>query len=131
LFPSGSDSRKSIESRGSQGAAIPLLTMVAGAFLSYCIEFMRIYIPTRDSGWEDVFTNAAEALVGYFVFELAGKSILNSVCNIENRFELFLTLRRALARPSLFFDLVYPVRSIAGEISAIELDPRFTIGDWE
>jgi VanZ family protein len=103
FVPFGFVLSQKLRENGKPRAAIPLITMVAGAFLSYCIEFVQIYIPTRDSGWEDVFTNATGALVGYFVFELAGKSILNSVCKIEDRFERFLTLRRALWLVPLYF----------------------------
>src|ERR1700739_2536984 len=76
-----------LREKGKSGATILLLTMIAGALFSYCIEIIQIYIPTRDSGWEDVFTNATGAMVGYFLFELAGDSILKSASQIETRFE--------------------------------------------
>ena len=88
---------------------ILLLTMVAGAFFSYCIEFIQIYIPTRDSGWEDVFTNATGAMVGYFLFELAGESILKSASEIETHFERFITLWRALWIIPFYFGIWFVV----------------------
>ena len=57
FVPFGFGLSQKLREKGKSRAAIPLLTMAAGAFLSYCIEFVQIYIPTRDSGWEDVFTN--------------------------------------------------------------------------
>ena len=92
-----------LRKKGKSGVTILLLTMIAGAFFSYCIEFIQIYIPTRDSGWEDVLTNATGAVVGYFLFESAGKLILKLASEIETRFERFLTLRRALWIVPLYF----------------------------
>jgi glycopeptide antibiotics resistance protein len=92
-----------LREKGKSGAKMLLLTMIAGAFFSYCIEFMQIYIPTRDSGWEDVFTNAMGAVVGYFLFESVGKLISKFASEIETRFERFLTLRRAFWIVPLFF----------------------------
>jgi glycopeptide antibiotics resistance protein len=103
FVPFGFGLSQEFSEKGKSGATILLLTMVAGAFLSYCIEFVQIYIPPRDSGWEDVFTNAAGAMVGYFLFELVGKSILKSASEIENRFERFITLQRALWIVPLYF----------------------------
>jgi VanZ family protein len=37
---------------------------LAGAILSYTIEFLQLYIPPRDSGWEDVISNSTGSLVG-------------------------------------------------------------------
>ena len=42
--------------RGNSGVKVLLLLVAAGALLSYCIVFLHIFIPTRDSGWEGVFT---------------------------------------------------------------------------
>src|SRR5215469_17470433 len=96
FIPFGFGLAQKLREKGKSGTTILLLTMTAGAFLSYCIEFIQIYIPTRDSGWEDVFTNAIGSVVGHFLFESAGKLILKFASEIEIRFERFLTLWRAL-----------------------------------
>jgi VanZ family protein len=103
FVPFGFALSQTLREKGKSWATILLLTMAAGAFLSYCIEFVQIYIPTRDSGWEDVFTNATGAVVGCLLFEMAGKSILKSASEIETRFERFITLRRALWIVPLYF----------------------------
>ena len=109
FVPFGFGLSQKLREKGKVGAAILLFTTVAGAFLSYCIEFAQMYIPTRDSGWEDIFTNSMGAAVGYFAFALAGKPILNSVSKIENRFEQFLTVRRALWLVPLYFAIWFAV----------------------
>jgi VanZ family protein len=103
FVPFGLGLSQKLREKGKSRATILLLTMAAGAFLSYCIELMQIYIPTRDSGWEDVFTNATGAVVGYCLFELVGKPILKSASEIETRFVRFITLRRALWIVPLYF----------------------------
>jgi len=115
FVPFGFGLSQKLREKGRSQTSILLLTTLAGAFLSYCIEFAQIYIPTRDSGWEDVFTNSMGAVAGYFTFALVGEPILNSLSQIESRFEQFLTMRRALGFVfSLFCDVVSRVSSIAG-----------------
>jgi len=47
-------------------------TPFAAALLSYGIEFLQLYIPARDSGWEDVYTNTIGSAVGCIAFVLCG-----------------------------------------------------------
>lgn len=122
FVPLGFALAQKLRERGKSGGTILLVAMVSGAFFSYCIEFMQIYIPTRDSGWEDVFTNATGAVVGYFVFELVGKSILNSVSKIENRFERFFTTQRALS--------IVPAYFVAWFVLSVPLQAKSQLSNW-
>jgi glycopeptide antibiotics resistance protein len=101
-------SEKLREKGKSQGATL-VVTMLAGAVFSYVIEFIQIYIPMRDSGWEDVFTNATGCVFGFLLFELLGKSVLQAVSEVENRLETFLTPRRALLMLPLYFGFWFAV----------------------
>ena len=112
FVPFGFGLAQKLREKGKSGATILLLTMAAGAFLSYCIELTQIYIPTRDSGWEDVFTNTTGAVVGYFLFELVGKPILKSASEIENLFERFMKLPRALWIIPLYFAICFVVSAL-------------------
>jgi glycopeptide antibiotics resistance protein len=121
-----------LREKGKSGIVILLLTTVAGALLSYCIEFAQIYIPTRDSGWEDIFTNSTGATVGYFIFALVGGPILNSLSEIENHFEQFLTVRRAFLLVLLYF-AIWLVVSVPlqaeSRLSNWIRDSQFVIGN--
>ncbi len=132
FVPFGFGLSQKLREKGRSQTSILLLTTLAGAFLSYCIEFAQIYIPTRDSGWEDVFTNAMGAFVGYFTFALVGEPILNSLSQIENLFEQFLTLRRALWLVLLYF-AIWLVVSIPlqaeSRLSNWIRDSQFVIGN--
>jgi glycopeptide antibiotics resistance protein len=109
FVPFGFGLSQKLREKGKSGTETLLLTTVAGAFFSYCVEFAQIYIPTRDSGWEDVFTNSMGAAVGYFTFALVGEPILNSVSKIEARVEQFFTVRRALLLGLLYFSIWFVV----------------------
>src|SRR5579864_5627229 len=53
-----------------------LWSLVLGAFVSYTVEFMQLYIPERDSGWEDVFSNAAGSVLGFLLFAFLSGPLL-------------------------------------------------------
>src|ERR1700691_745918 len=46
------------------------LAVIAGASLSYLIEITQLYLPSRDSAWDDVLANTAGTLAG-IIFGLA------------------------------------------------------------
>jgi glycopeptide antibiotics resistance protein len=39
-----------------------LLALAGGCLLSYTIEFLQLYVPSRNSGWDDVFSNTLGSL---------------------------------------------------------------------
>jgi glycopeptide antibiotics resistance protein len=61
-----------------------LWSLALGACVSYSVEFMQLYIPERDSGWEDVFSNAAGSVVGSFLFAFLGSPLLESLSRWED-----------------------------------------------
>jgi glycopeptide antibiotics resistance protein len=132
FVPFGFGLAQKLREKGKSGATILLLTMAASAFLSYCIELMQIYIPSRDSGWEDVFTNTTGAVVGYFLFALVGKPILKSASQIENLSERFMTLPRALWIIPLYFAIWFVVSTplqAESRLSNWIHDSRLVIGN--
>jgi VanZ family protein len=58
-------------------------TWITGIVLSYGIELAQIYIPTRDSGWEDVFTNSAGSFLGGCLFLLVGSQLFQFLSRWE------------------------------------------------
>ncbi len=72
-----------------------LLALAAGAGVSYTVEVLQFYIPARDSGWEDVFTNTAGSVVGFFLFEICGGAVLAELSKWEDSFDGWLSPRRA------------------------------------
>jgi VanZ like family len=91
--------------RGKPGLAALGSALAAGALLSYSIEFLQFYIPTRDSGWEDVLTNSSGSVAGCLLFVLCGALVLRFLSVCETALDSFLTFRRAAVVLALYFGL--------------------------
>ena len=71
-----------------------LYSAIAGAVFSYLIELSQLYIPQRDSGWEDVFTNTTGAVTGFLLFSLIGVWLIKRLSKSEEFVERWVTPRR-------------------------------------
>ena len=105
FVPFGFGLAAKLRERGKSRAFTLALALAAGAFFSYCIEFFQIYIPPRDSGWEDVFTNGSGSVVGFVLYELLGKRVLDWMSNSESWLGSLLTLRRTFVVLLIYFTL--------------------------
>jgi hypothetical protein len=90
---------------GRSRAATLGLCLVGGALLSYTVELLQFYIPMRDSGWEDVFTNSSGSVVGFLLFELCGTFVLGLLSDAERIFGVWLSLGRSVLVLTLYFGL--------------------------
>lgn len=79
------------------------IAFATGALLSYVIEFLQLYIPERDSGWNDVITNSGGALIGALLFEVCGLALLRFSRNFEKAVAAFATRRNAAIALLLYF----------------------------
>jgi glycopeptide antibiotics resistance protein len=79
------------------------MVFAMGAILSYGIEITQIYIPMRDSGWEDVFTNSAGSIVGCLLYELLGTAIIDTLSRLEMALRSWLTRRRTAVLLAVYF----------------------------
>ena len=82
---------------------------IAGSFLSYAIEFTQLYIPGRDSGWEDVLTNGAGAAVGFLLFIILGRALLRLFTQAERAIESLATARRLAVVLLIYFSCWFAV----------------------
>jgi hypothetical protein len=88
--------------RGSKTAVL-MGAFAAGALLSYSIEFLQIYVPSRDSGWGDIFTNTAGSVLGCLLYEVVGAPILRFLSSGESALAKLLTWPRFGAAIPLYF----------------------------
>src|ERR1700678_392862 len=72
FIPFGFGLAEKLRERGKSARSALIIAFATGACFSYAIEFLQLYIPERDSGWEDVFTNGLGSLVGSALYLLAG-----------------------------------------------------------
>ncbi len=79
------------------------LALVLGAGLSYSVELLQFYIPERDSGWEDVISNTTGSVAGFFLFEVAGGTLLAVMSQWEDSLEHWLSPRRVAVVLAAYF----------------------------
>lgn len=109
--------------RGSNRRSSFLLALAAGASVSYTVELLQLYIPARDSGWEDVISNTTGSLAGFFLFELCGGAILHEISKLEELLEGWLSPRRAVLLLSAYFAMCFGISAI--------LQTETSLGDWD
>jgi VanZ family protein len=76
-------------------AVLLAVVLAAGAITSYIVELLQIYIPPRNSGWDDVISNTVGAAVGFFLFDRWGELWLQRLSTWEKRAETWVSLRGA------------------------------------
>jgi VanZ like family len=101
-----------LRDRGKSRGFALVLALAAGALFSYGIEFLQIYIPERDSGWEDIFTNALGSVAGFVVYEILGKFALRFLSSCESLVEGLLIRRRAFVLLLVYFGLWFASSSL-------------------
>ncbi len=74
-----------------------------GAVFSYAIELTQIYMPMRDSGWEDVLTNSSGSVVGFFLFEILGTLTIGLLSRGEAACRSWLTNKRIAVLFPIYF----------------------------
>ena len=84
-----------LRKRGVGTGRALVLVLASGAITSYTVEFLQLYIPSRDSGWEDIFSNTTGAVVGFLLLDRWGELLLKPISIWEEKIEAWLSLRRA------------------------------------
>jgi hypothetical protein len=97
FVPFGFGLAASLRERAKSLLACAGWCFLCGVLLSYTVEVTQIYVPSRDSGWDDVFTNSFGSLVGCLLFAATGKAILDTASSAEFAFRRWLTPLRAAA----------------------------------
>lgn len=52
---------------------------VAGLILTLTVEYLQLFVPIRDSSWDDVFMNTLGMLIGWLAFRLVGPACLRYI----------------------------------------------------
>lgn len=98
-------------------------SLLAGAVFSYTIELLQIYIPSRDSGWEDVFTNSVGAVTGFFLFERWGHLVVRRLSEFDSLLTRWLTIPRTAIIILIYFVAWF---AISGH-----LQKRSLLSNWD
>jgi VanZ family protein len=109
-----------------------LAVWIAGAALSYGIELTQLYIPGRDSGWEDVLTNSTGSAAGFFLFALFGSALARLLTRTERAIESVATRRRLAVVLVIYFSCWFAVSArlqMETKLSNWIPDSRLLIGN--
>jgi len=98
------------------------LALATGALFSYGIEFLQIYVPPRDSGWEDIFTNTSGSVTGFALYEILGRPLLDWMSNCEHWLEPQLAPWRTFIVLLIYFALWFP--------ASFHLQKTTRLSDW-
>lgn len=133
FIPFGFGLAEKLGERGKSKKATLLAVYIAGALLSYFVEFLQIYIPQRDSGWGDVFTNSFGALIGAWIFVAAGAGIIAWFNARERELNAWLTFPKIGVFVGLYIAfwcaLVGPLQTQA-RMSNWTPDSYLAVGDY-
>jgi glycopeptide antibiotics resistance protein len=123
FIPLGFEVCAKLRERGVSSRSVLVAVWIAGALLSYTIEFAQLYIPQRDSGWEDVFTNSTGSLLGGCLFLSMGSRVFYFLSRSETFIEGWLTPRRTALVLGLYFGLWF--------LLSIQLQQQTHLENWD
>lgn len=108
--------------RGKSWKTTLIYTLLAGALFSYAIELTQLYIPYRDSGWLDVFTNATGSVVGDVCAFLVGEWVFRHLTTIQQKLRVRLAPERLAAILAIYFGVWC--------VASAFLTQKISLGDW-
>ena len=120
--PFGFGLAEKLRERGESRRFTFVIALIAGALFSYTIEFLQIYIPDRDSGWEDVVTNSTGSILGLLLFETLGGTVLPVLSSCERALTQILSGWRAALVFLLYFGLWF--------VASIHLQRETRLSNW-
>jgi VanZ family protein len=102
-----------------------LRALAAGACVSYLVELLQFYIPARDSGWGDIFSNTTGSVAGFFLFEFWGGAILEELSKWEDAFQGWLSPLRTAMLLVAYFAVCFGISArLQSETRLSNWDPR-------
>jgi VanZ family protein len=123
FIPYGFGLSAQLRKRGVRWPALLCVALGAGAVTSYLVELLQFYIPSRNSGWDDVPPNTAGAVAGCLLFLLLGGYICERLTTRERKLEAWLSLRRALIVIAAYLGIWFAI--------SIPLQRMTRLGNWD
>ena len=70
-------------------------SLVAAACVSFAVELLQVFLPTRDPSWADVAANSIGSVIGGLTFRFMAVPVLQALVKLESKVEALLSPRRA------------------------------------
>jgi VanZ family protein len=123
FVPFGFGLSEYLRNKGISRRTSLVLALTAGAALSYGIEFLQTYLPSRDAGWHDILTNTAGSVLGFAIFQVVGKTVLHVLSTGESALGGLLTPQRAAWIIPLYFVVWFG--------ASVQLQRQTQPGNWD
>jgi hypothetical protein len=109
FMPFGFAIAEKFRERGKSWSTTLAWALASGALVSYGIEFTQLYIPMRDSGWQDVITNTSGSVAGFILFDVYGRTALGVLSASEGTLEKLMAWPRATVAIPAYFALWFAI----------------------
>lgn len=103
FVPFGFGISAQVGKRGGLRRTAFLWSLFVGACTTYLVELLQLYIPGRDSGWEDTISNTAGSVVGFILFAILGGEILPAMSQAADFLNSWMSPRRVALLLALYF----------------------------
>ena len=80
-----------------------LWSLFVGACTTYLVELLQLYVPGRDSGWEDTISNTAGSVGGFILFAILGGEFLRAMSQAADFLNSWMSPRRLTVLLALYF----------------------------
>lgn len=111
--------------RGSPRWKAFLWSLCVGACTTYLVELLQLYIPGRDSGWEDTISNTTGSVAGFILFAIMGDAILRAMSQAADVLNSWMSPRRLAGLLVLYFAAwVVPTWLLQKATRLINWDPQ-------
>lgn len=108
---------------GPRWITAALVALAAGAFTSYSVELLQLYIPGRDSGWEDVISNSMGSAVGALLFAICGGVLLRIASHFADAVEGWVSPGRTAALLLVYFTVWF--------YGAVRMQKETRLSNWD
>ncbi len=113
-----------LRKRGVHRAITAVLALFAGALLSYTVEVLQFYIPTRNSGWDDIISNSSGAVLGFLILNWFGTALLAPIARWEQKLDTWPLLRKiCMLLLPLYLGLFF--------FASIPLQQQTRVSNWD
>lgn len=99
------------------------IALIAGAALSYSIEIIQLYMPSRDSAWDDVIANALGSVIGTILGAGIGNLVFQKLSEWESHIEQFLSFRKVFVAATIYFGVWLAI--------SVPLQQKTHLNNWD
>jgi glycopeptide antibiotics resistance protein len=123
FVPFGFGLATEVRKRGGTLWTAGMVALLVGACTTYSVELLQLYIPGRDSGWEDVVSNTMGSVVGFLLFAFVGRAFLTTVSGYADSFEEWITPRSMEILLSIYFAACFG--------AAVRMQMQTRLSNWD